>query len=261
MLPETNCIIIDDEPKAIELLKERLEILFPDIRITGTYTEWKKGLETLKSQPVDLVFLDVSMPEKSGIDFLKLFPTLPFHVIFVTAHSEFALQAIKFSAVGYVLKPVDDYELSFAVNKALERIKEATHRNQASPAVHPASATHSNTIKIGIPNIKGIDYLNADEILYFESVNKYTKVVTRANSIMSSYNLGEFKKIIDGKIFFQVHRSYIVNLHHIKRYEISGMLIMDDNMQIPVSKTTRPEFINMFNTISRTAGFKHRDMD
>lgn len=256
MLPEINCIIIDDEASAVSLLKERLEVLFPDIHVTGTFTEWKKGLEAIRTHPIDILFLDVSMPEKSGVDFLRLFPTIPFQVIFVTAHSEFALQAIKFSAVGYVLKPVDDYELSFAVNKAIERI-----RNTGDKTSQPISHTGSNTVKIGIPNVKGIDYLNAEDILYFESVNKYTKVVTKDNSIISSYNLGEFKKIIDDSYFFPVHRSYIVNLYHIKRYETSGVLIMEDNMQIPVSKNIRTDFMSKFNRISRTAGFKHKDVE
>jgi two-component system LytT family response regulator len=254
MLPDIRCIIIDDEPKAIELLQERLNILFPNILIAGVFTDWRKGLEMLRNETVDLLFLDVSMPEKSGIDFLKLFPSIPFQVIFVTAHSEFALQAIKFSAAGYVLKPVDDYELSFAVNKALENLK-GTGSNQKA---HHQAATN-NSVKIGIPNVKGIDYLNAEDILYFESVNKYTKVVTKDTSIMSSYNLGEFKKVINEKDFYQVHRSYIVNIHHIKRYEIAGVVTMADNMQIPVSKNIRTDFVNMFNTINRTAGYKQKD--
>lgn len=245
-MPELRSIIIDDEPKAIDLLRSRLKVLFPDMTILGTYTNWETGLEAVRSLPLNLLFLDVSMPGKSGVDFLKLFPAIPFQVIFITAHSEFALQAIKFSAAGYVLKPIDDVELSFAVNKAIENIN---HK-----AVDPPPA--GTRIKIGIPNIKGVDYLNSDDILYFESVNKYTKVVTGDYSIMSSYNLGEFKKIIDGDVFFQAHRSYIVNLRHVKRFETSGTLIMADNMQIPVSKNVKSEFLAAFSKISRTAGLK-----
>jgi len=251
MLPEIKCIIIDDEPKAIDVLQERLRLLFPNLTISGMFTDWKKGLEVLRTTPVDLVFLDVSMPEKTGVDFLKLFPTLPFQVVFVTAHSEFAMEAIKFSAAGYVLKPIDDYELSFAVNKAIDNI-----RNGKS--IQPVPVMNSKR-KIGVPNIKGIDYLNIEDILYFESVNKYTKVVTKDYSIMSSYNLGEFKKIIDDNLFFQAHRSYIVNLSHVMRYETSGAIIMEDNMQIPVSKSVRNEFIGLFNKISRTAGLKSKE--
>lgn len=251
-MPDYGCIIIDDEPKAIELLKSRLKVLFPNIQVMGTSNEWEAGLELVRAGNFDILFLDVSMPEKTGIDFLKLVPSINFQVIFITAHSEFALQAIKFSAAGYVLKPIDDYELSFAINKALDNIANKQVKPPADTGVSPAA----NILKIGIPNTKGIDYLNADEILYFESVNKYTKVVTHSYSIISSYNVGEFKKIVDPDTFFQVHRSYIVNLNHVKRYETSGMLVMVDNMQIPVSKTIKSEFMIEFSRISRTAGFK-----
>lgn len=247
MSHDIKCAIIDDEPKAIELLKERLRMLFPFMQVSGTYTEWKLGLEALRNAPVDLLFLDVSMPEKSGIDFLKLFPTKPFQVIFITAHSEFALDAIKLSASGYVLKPIDDYELSFAVNKAIDNLKEKN-------AVTHTQNNNLNAMKIGVPNVKGIEYLNPEDVLYFESVNKYTKVVTKGYSIMSSYNLGEFKKVVDMSVFCQVHRSYIVNLHHIKRYESLGLLIMNDNMQIPVSRALKNDFLKVFSKIGKIAG-------
>jgi two-component system, LytTR family, response regulator len=251
-MPDYKCVIIDDEPKAIELLVSRLKVLFPNIHVAGTFTDWGSGLECVRAGGFNILFLDVSMPEKTGIDFLKLFPAINFQVIFITAHSEFALQAIKFSAAGYVLKPIDDYELSFAINKAIENI---SNKAPKTPEVN-GNGQNKDILKIGIPNTKGIDYLNADEILYFESVNKYTKVVTNSYSIISSYNVGEFKKIIDPETFFQVHRSYIVNLYHIKRYETSGTLVMDDNMQIPVSKTIKNEFMVEFSRISRTAGLK-----
>lgn len=255
MLPEITCIIIDDEQKAIDLLVHRLSILYPNINILGKYTEWSKGLEMLRTRRVDLLFLDVSMPEKTGIDLLKLIPNITAQIIFITAHSEFALDAIKLSAVGYVLKPIDDYELSFAINKAIDRIKS---RNSIM-ATATANNNANNPSKIGIPNPKGIDYLNIEDILYFESVNKYTKVVTKTFSVISSYNLAEFKKIVNSNDFLQVHRSFIVNLHHIKRYETSGMLTMDDNMQIPVSKNFKTEFTTAFSKISRTAGFKGKE--
>jgi len=254
MLHEINCVIIDDEEKAIEVLAERLSIFFPQINIVGKFTEWKKGLEALRTIKTDLLFLDISMPEKSGLDLLKLFPTIPFQIIFVTAHSQFAVDAIKYSVAGYVLKPIDDLELSFAVNKALERIQGNTSGASAGPGI-------SNKMKMGIPNPKGIDYLNINDILYFESVNKYTKVVTSKSSIISSYNIAEFKKIIDPNYFFQVHRSFIVNLHRVKRYETSGTVVMEDNMNIPVSKNERADFMHAFSKISSVAGLKNKDSE
>jgi two-component system LytT family response regulator len=256
MLPQINCVIVDDEEKAIDVLSQRLNILFPEIKITGKFTEWKKGLESLKTSKVDLLFMDISMPEKTGLDILKLFPSIPFQIIFVTAHSHFAVDAIKYQVAGYVLKPIDDYELSFAVNKALEKINKAQIKS-----VSGQQATIDNKLKIGIPNPKGVDYLNIDDILYFEGINKYTKVVTMEFSIMSSYNIAEFRKIVDSYSFFQVHRSYIINLNNIKRYETSGTLIMEDNMTIPVSKNVRAEFLNSFSKITRIAGLKNKESD
>ncbi len=260
MSPDLTCIIIDDEPKAVSLLKERLSILYPNIKITGEYYDWKKGLEALRTTKTDLLFIDISMPEKTGIDFLKLIPDKTFEVIFVTAYSEYAMQAIKLSAIGYVLKPVDDFELSFAVNKVIEKIRRGEESSNHDSQNATTYSLNTGPTKIGVPNVRGIDYLNIDDILYFESVNKYTKVVTKDHSVMSSYNLGEFKKIVD-ETFFQVHRSYIVNLQKIKRYESVGLLIMDDNMQIPVSKNIRAEFLNVFNKLSRIAGAKFKDND
>ncbi|HXS36923.1 MAG TPA: LytTR family DNA-binding domain-containing protein [Flavipsychrobacter sp.] len=256
MLPDISCVIIDDEPKAIDVLQQRLNVLFPNIKILGTFTEWRKGLEMLRNTKVDLLFLDISMPEKTGIDLLKLFPSISFQIILVTAHSHFALDAIKFSVAGYVLKPIDDYELSFAVMKALDRIKGISATN-----VTTETDNNNNTLKIGIPNPKGIDYLNTEDILYFESINKYTKVVTMEYSVISSYNLAEFKKILDSKFFFQIHRSFIINLYHVRRYETSGVLIMEDNTQIPVSKNVRNDFMLAFSKISKIAGFKPKNND
>lgn len=243
-------IIIDDEPKAIELLKKRLSILFPNLTCYETYTDWAGAIEPLRKELVDVVFLDISMPEKSGIDFLKLFPDRDFEVIFVTAHSDYAIDAIKLSAVGYILKPIDDNELYYAVTKALENTTSISESNITDKG--------GNVLKIGVPNVNGIDYIKPEDILYFESVNKYTKVVTKSYSVVSSYNLGEFKKVINNDSFFQVHRSFIVNLHHIRRYEAAGTVIMDDNMQIPVSKNSRSEFHEIFGKISRIAGGKSK---
>lgn len=248
MSQEYKYVIVDDEPKAIELLKKRISLLFPNLSNIGVYTGWSDAVDPLRTNKPDIVFLDISMPEKSGIDFLKLFPDRKFDVIFVTAHADYAIDAIKLSAVGYILKPIDDTELYHAVNKVIEK-KNSVSKNSITD-------NNGDILKIGVPNINGVDYIKPEEILYFESVNKYTKVVTKSYSVVSSYNLGEFKKVISDESFFQVHRSFIVNLHHIRRYEAAGTVVMDDDMQIPVSKNSKSEFHERFGKISRIAGGK-----
>jgi len=243
MKNKTTCIIIDDEPKAIELLVESLHALYSDIEIVNTYTSSTQALIALRSSHCDIVFMDISMPGKNGMELLKLAPELKSEVIFITAHSEYALNAFKFSAAGYILKPIDDADIVVAVDNALERVKYKKLAKQ-HPEVSPKP-------KIGVPNNKGIDYVALDEILYFESVNKYTNVVLKDKEIVSSYNLGKYKTLTEGHFFHQVHRSYIVNLNCIIRYESSGVLIMSNKKEIPISKTEREDFLKIFNTVSR----------
>jgi two-component system, LytTR family, response regulator len=235
-----SCIIIDDEQDAIELLTDRLGILFKDVLVTATFTGWEEALQAVRSQKPDLILLDISMPGKNAFDLLKLLPNLNSELIFVTAHETFALDAFAFSASGYLLKPVDDAELFAAVNKARERI-------QNKKLAQKNSVNQSVSDKIGIPNNHGIDYININDILYLESTNKCTKLVTGKGEYISSLNIGRFLHLIDEHSFFQVHRSYIVNLKSILRYESSGLVIMSNKKEIPVSRNVKNDFLSLFN--------------
>lgn len=243
-----TCIIIDDEPKAIELLKDCLTDLYKNVTILGTYTSGSQALDALRENQCDIVFLDISMPGKSGLDLMKLLPNLESEVIFVTAHSDYALDAFKYSAAGYVLKPIDDAELATAVDNAIERI---INKKLAQRSNTPAHNNVAINPKIGIPNNNGIDYVNVNEILYFETLNKYTKVVTQHSELLSSYNIGKFKDLLEAHAFYQVHRSYIINLNCIRRYESNGVVIMTDNKEIPVSKNVCEDFLNFFSRVQK----------
>lgn len=237
-----TCIIVDDEQDAIELLAGRIGRLYKSIKVEATYSNWEEGLEALREKDCDLLFMDISMPGKNGIELLKLLPELQCEIIFVTAFEQYALDAFSFSASGYVLKPLDDTALSAAINKAIRRIlnkKMAKQSQGVAPAVND---------KIGIPNNHGIDYVNVNDILYLESTNKCTKIVTAKKDYVSSFNLGKFKEHVDAHPFFQVHRSYIINLNYILRYESSGLVIMSNKMEIPVSRSVRNDLLKIFNS-------------
>jgi two-component system LytT family response regulator len=237
-----KCIIVDDEQDSIDLLIARLQLLFNNITISGAYLKWQEALQALRSQEADLVFMDISMPEKDGLELLKLVPETDAEIIFITAHEEYALSAFRAAAAGYILKPIDDVELSATVHKAIERLQ---HKRMAKQ--HQANI---QSVKIGIPNNKGIDYINMQDIQYFETIHGYTKVVTKDADILSSFSIGKFKALIDSDHFYQVHRSYIVNLNYICRYKSTGELVMQNNKEIPVSKNFRDDFLGVFNTLS-----------
>lgn len=239
-MPQYQCIIIDDEQDAIELLTNRIQELYDNMEIVAVADNWKAALRTLRSQPADIVFFDISMPEKSGFDLLELMPDLKTEIIFVTAHDNFALRAFSVSATGYVLKPIEDAELCAAINTALRRIdnrKAAQNNTNTNPPVLNVSP------KIRIPNNSNFDYVNINDIIYLESVNKCTIVVTEKGKYTSTTNLGTYKYLTDEFSFFQVHRSFIINLNFVMRYESSGLLIMKDKTEIPISRNIKQDFL------------------
>jgi two-component system LytT family response regulator len=236
-----SSIIVDDEPQAIELLVEQIQTLQKGIEISNTYTTWSKAIEGLRSQECDILFLDISIHGKNGMDLLKIVPEIKSEVIFITAYSNYALNAIKFSPCGYILKPIDDMELAYALDKAINRVDSKKLVKLANESLHSE--------KVGIFNNKGIDYINTQDILYFESINQYTKIVTENAEFTSSYHLGKFSSITDRYPFYKVHRSYVINLKNILRYETSGIVIMSNKMEIPVSRSQRNDFLKIFNAV------------
>ena len=237
-----TCIIVDDEQDAIELLIDRLGKLYKNIIINGTYSYWEDALAALRKENPDLLLMDISMPGKNSIELLKLLPGLESEIVFITAHENYAIDAFAFSTSGYILKPIDDAELSAAINKAIDRV-----HNKRLAKQNTGSSTLAKG-KIGIPNNHGIDYISIDEILYLESTNKCTKIVTGKSEYISSTHLGRFKNLIDKHHFFQVHRSFIINLDCILRYESSGIVIMSNKKQIPVSRNIKNDFLKIFNS-------------
>jgi two-component system, LytTR family, response regulator len=239
-----TCIIVDDEPQAIDLLTDILSDLYKDLEVIAAYTQWSKALDGIRNQPPDLVFMDISMQGKTGIELVRYMSGIKSEVIFVTAYSDYALDAFRVSAAGYILKPVDEAELVKTVDRALERIND---KRQA--AAKSVSTTAQVQNKIGIPSNNAIDYINTDEIIYLEAVSSYTNVFTPGKKIISSYNLQKFKQTLSSELFFQVHRSYVINLNYVRRYENIGMLIMLNDAEIPVSKNVREDFLKLFNRV------------
>jgi two-component system LytT family response regulator len=238
-----TCIVVDDEPQAVDLLTEILAAFYKNIEVINTYTKWTKALAGLRDQSCDILFMDISMQGRSGLDLVKCFPNLKSEVVFITAHSDHALEAFKLSAAGYIVKPVDETEFVKTMDRVLERVQ------NKKLAVKNAAHTMQVQNKIGIPNNNAIDYINTDEIIYLEAINSYTNVVTGNRKFISSYNLQKFKLILDHHIFSQVHRSYIINLNYIRRYEHTGMLIMNNNVEIPVSKNFKDDLLSHFSRV------------
>ncbi len=244
MPPEYTCLIVDDEPLAIELLADSIRTVQPSLRILNTFSSWPAALQGLRSTPADILFLDISIQDRNGMELLQSVPNLRSEVIFVTAHSSYALSAFKFPTTGYLLKPVDEIELAHAIDRAIARIDDRRRAAQAPPAAAPAPVT-----KIGIPDSRSITYVAVQDIQYLEAFNTYTKVVTRTGELVSAYNLARFRELLPPDLFFQVHRSFIVNINSIFRYENAGVLHLETGQEVPVSKAARSGLLSLFTRV------------
>ncbi|MBS1587203.1 MAG: response regulator transcription factor [Bacteroidetes bacterium] len=246
-----NCVIVDDEPKAVELLKESILELYPEVTIEDTFNSWQPALAALRSKHYDILFLDISMPGKNGIDLLRLVPNISSEIIFITAYSEYAIDAIKFQTSGYILKPFEDEDLRFAIDKAIQR---SEIKRQALSLEETASYTYNS--KLGIPGMEAVDYVNINDILYFEEARGVVHVVLDNKSLVSSCNLELFKELVADHPFYQVHRSYIVNLSCVRRFEMTGVVTMDNGKEIPVSRELKDEFLKLFDTVTKSINWK-----
>ena len=245
-----NALIVDDEEKLRAVLKEKVHQFCPQVEIIGECDSAKAALTDIIQKKPDLVFLDISMPLETGLDLLKKLPDLNFEIIFVTSYEEYAIDAIKFCAIGYLVKPVQDEELIQAISKAEVRIaaKKNNQRNQQllENLLNPGSKSN----RIGIPTMQGLEFIQTGSIIRCEGEQKYTRIIIEGQkNILSSYNLGEFAKLLKTYGFFQTHKSHLINLTHIKRYDREGTVTLSDSSYVPVARRKRTEFLEQLNRL------------
>jgi len=240
-----SAILIDDERKALATLRSKIERKCSNINIIAETQSPVAGLDLIKKHKPQLVFLDIAMPEMSGFDMLEQIKNPDFEIIFVTAFDEFAIEAINFSAIGYLMKPVNKEELVIAVNKAIVNIKNKSALEKNKLLIENLGIHAFQKKKIVIPSVKGLDFIVISEIIYCEGVDGYTKVhIKEKKSILSSYSIGHFKDLLADHSFYLVHKSYVINLNHIVTYLNEGYVILDNNVNIPVARSKRSDFLN-----------------
>lgn len=239
-----RAVLVDDESKALEVLRNKLYTYCPHVEIVGTADSADAAFDLIPTVQPQLVFLDVAMPKENGFDLLRRLPNLNFEIIFVTGFDSYALDAIKFCAIGYVLKPIENEELIGAVGKATRRISEKINqeRNQQflQNLMHPGQSNN----RIGIPTESGLEFIPTEEIIRCEGYQKYTKVIANGRKdLLSSYNIGEFRKLLESYGFYAPHKSHLINMSHIERYDKEGTVTMSDASHVPVSRRKKQEFM------------------
>lgn len=250
-------LIVDDELNCIEVLEILLRQNFGDLVIADRFTSSKKALDYLETHQVDLVFLDIQMPFMTGIEMLHKLNKYTFHVIFTTAFDQYAIKAIKLSALDYLLKPIDEELLTNAVNK-FRKVKgqiDIQHQlanllQQYGMTTGPgasAPSTAANKIAVGFQD--KILFYDPQDILYCQSNDNYTTLKLRnGEKVIASKTIRHFEDILSPMGFIRPHQSYVINAKHIEQYnkKDGGYLVMEDGTQIPVSRHRKEEILMMF---------------
>jgi len=238
-------ILIDDERKALAILKNKLERLCPNIEIIAETQNPVEGVALIKKLEPQLIFLDIAMPDLNGFDVLKQFSEPKFEIIFATAFNDYAIDAIKHCAIGYLVKPIDNADLVAAVNNASKNIEEKTALEKNKLLIENLGVQTFQNKKIVIPSQEGLEFVKIAEIIFCEGVEGYTKIhFINRKPILSSHSIGHFSKLLDNNDFYLVHKSYFVNLSYIEKYLNEGYLVLAEKHKVPVSRNRRQDFLN-----------------
>lgn len=242
-----RAVIIDDEKLARDVIANYLREFCPDVEVVAQASSVKTALEAIQKTSPDLIFLDIEMPDGNGFDLLNLFEKIDFRIIFITAYSEYAIRAFRFSALDYLLKPVKIDELIDAV----ARVRSAESRGISTEIISTllsnlksSSPKQSNLI---IPNLKGFEVLKVNDIIMCQADGYCTNFHLEGNrKVVSSKNLKHFDGLLEDQNFMRVHHSYMVNLDHVTGYTRQGEILLSDGLKAYLGDSYKAEFTKRF---------------
>jgi two-component system LytT family response regulator len=244
-----KAIIIDDEVHCVDTLSMLLADCCPEVEVTDTCVSAKKGLEAIEKSKPDIVFLDIEMPVMNGFELLENFKQIPFAVIFTTSYDQYAIKAIRFSALDYLLKPIDEEELVNAIKKiSLQKIHPS--EEQFRMLIDKIQYKKNSLTKVAIPTAEGFELILAEEIIYFEADDHYTRLFLKnKRKVIACRTLKEMEEQLnDFASFLRVHHSYIVNLNEVTKYirGEGGYLVMTDGATVNVSRSRKDALLKYF---------------
>ena len=231
-------MIVDDEQASIDLLQWLVQQYCPDITSIQSARSVHEAIPLIKKFEPDLLFLDIQMPHQSAFDLLTTIDNWNFEVVFTTAYNEFAIQAIRFSALDYLLKPVDENELKKAVERyKAKRIYAPAGQVLFRNFIQNLTQQNKEKFKLALTDTTEVKYVQLDEIIRVQAESNYRHIfVEKKNVFISAKTLKEYDEILSGHHFLRVHKSHLVNPAHINKYDKSGLLHMSDGSTVEVSR-------------------------
>jgi two-component system LytT family response regulator len=239
-------VLIDDETDSIRVLQKLLETYCPQVEVVGTAEGVETGLEVIQATRPDLLLLDIEMTQGNAFDLLNQLRPLTFQVIFVTAFDNYAIRAFKYSAVDYLLKPVDIDELVSAVRRVAERSQQRTIVDQMQVFLDNMGTYSLAQQKMAVPTVDGLIFINLREVVSLEAKSNYTQInLDNGEVVMATRTIKDYEDILPETLFCRIHNSHIINLQKIEKYHKGrgGYVVLEDGSEIEVAIRRRQEFL------------------
>jgi len=238
-------LLVDVDNSFLYLLKETIEKKCPQVEIVAVVNALDDIIEPAKLYAPDLVIMDLQFPDTCAHQVLSNVAKLDAELIIATKNECFVREAVEFSVAGYLLKPIKIDELNSAIQHARKNLLAKEENKKNKQLIQKMLTQMHHNEPIGIPTLDGFDFFPVDDIIRCEGMQRCTRIVTKARSnIISSYNLGEFRRLLEPYGFFSPHKSHLINLSYIRHYKKEGIIIMIDGVGIPVSRNKKIDFVN-----------------
>ena len=241
-----TAIIIDDETSSRNSLRQKLANHCPDIVIIGECENGEDGIKKLAEQTPDIIFLDVEMPRMNGFTMLQQLTNKNFEVIFITAYDHYAIRAIKFSALDYLVKPVAVEDLKAAVEKAAQKRKISAGNERLEMLLQNLMHDKKELHRIAIPSMEGLQFVETGNIIYLEANSNYTCFyLSNHAKITVAKTLKDFEELLPASIFIRIHHSYIINKNLVEKYikGEGGQVVMKNGIVLDVARRKKEEFM------------------
>ena len=242
-------VVIEDEEHSRKMLKAMLHEHCHQLNVVADADSVKTGLTAIAEQRPELVFLDIELQSETSFEILEQLPEINFELVFTTAFDHYALKAIKFCAIDYLLKPIDLKELQMAVAKVEKRLNREYMNKNLEVLLNNIKSSSQNNHRIALSTLEGLLFVNVRDIIYCESSGPYTHFIFKhADKIVTSKHLKEYEDLLSGYDFFRIHKSYLVNLQEIQKYirGEGGQLIMSNGAALAVSKQRKESFLHIY---------------
>lgn len=239
-------VIVEDELHSRNFLQNIIKEFCPQIKVVATAADVSEGIDAIQVHQPDLVFLDIEMQTGNGFDLLQHFPDPNFNVIFTTAYDHYAMKAIKFSAIDYLLKPIEIEELQQAVQKWADKKFISDNKRSVEVLLKNLQSSQKSHQSIGLSTSEGLEFVKLQEIIHIESSGPYSHFfIKHRPKIIISRHLKEYEHLLSDHGFFRVHNCHIINLREVKKYIKSdgGIVLLNDETQIPISIKKKDEFL------------------